>query len=194
VQAGETLGEIAQRLVGEGVRREQAIVALFRANPQAFIAGNLNLVRAGAVLRIPDRSEIAGLDLAESRALMREQIAAWRDMRQPAPQPEAATAEAGAGGGPAGPGGGEAAAQGAPRTADARLEIVPPAAGEGRQAGVRSGIQAGGEGEMLRQERQQAMQLNEEKPAARGAEGAELRAGGADRESLQGAQATRSGL
>src|SRR5690606_19951023 len=80
VRAGETLGAIAQQLVGEGVTREQAIVALFRANPRAFIANNLNLVREGAVLRIPDRDEMAGLDLRESRALMREQIAAWRDM------------------------------------------------------------------------------------------------------------------
>src|SRR5690606_1376528 len=66
VQAGETLGEIAQRLAGDGIRRDQAIVALFRANPEAFIANNLNLVRQGAVLRIPDRSEIAALDLGES--------------------------------------------------------------------------------------------------------------------------------
>src|SRR5690606_26735190 len=42
VQAGETLGQIAGALVGDGVTREQAIVALFRANPQAFIANNLN--------------------------------------------------------------------------------------------------------------------------------------------------------
>src|SRR5690554_3369166 len=166
VQAGETLGAIAQQLVGDGVSREQAIVALFRANPQAFIANNLNLVRQGAVLRIPERSEIAGLDLRESRALMREQIAAWRDMTQPAPQPDAATAattgEAAAGQAPGTPGDADPQSGPPPRTADARLEIVPASGAGGQQAGIRSGIQAGGEGEMLRQDMQNELHQNQE--------------------------------
>lgn len=191
VQAGETLGEIAQQLVGDGIRREQAIVALFRANPQAFISNNLNLVRQGAVLRIPDRSEIAGLDLGESRALMREQIAAWRDMTRPAPQPDAVAAADGAADAAAGADSGEGAAQAgaAPRTAEARLEIVPPSAAGGQQAGVRSGIQAGGEGEMLRQEMQQELLQNRETLAAREAEVLELKARVADLERLQAQQA-----
>ena len=191
VQAGETLGEIAQQLVGEGISREQAIVALFRANPQAFISNNLNLVRQGAVLRIPDRSEIAGLDLRESRALMREQIAAWRDMTRPAPQPDAVAAADGVVDGAAGTDSGEAGPQAgaASRTADARLEIVPPSAAGGQQAGVRSGIQAGGEGEMLRQEMQQELLQNRETLAARESEVSELKARVADLERLQAQQA-----
>lgn len=195
VQAGETLGDIAAGLAGEGVSREQAIVALFRANPQAFIANNLNLVRQGAVLRIPDREEMAGLDPRESRALMREQIAAWRDMTRPAPQPDAAVADAdadaGAVGGDADQGAASApaAADPAARSADARLEIVPPTSGDGRQAGIRSGIQAGGEGEMLRQELQQELHQNQETLAARDAEVAELKARVADLERLQAQQA-----
>ena len=193
VKEGETLGEIAATLAGDGVSREQAIVGLFRANPQAFIADNLNLMRRGAVLRIPDRADIAALDQREARALMREQIAAWRDMTRPAPQPDAAVADAAA---PVGEGaeqgqatGDAAAADTARRTADARLEIVPPSAGDGRQAGIRSGIQAGGEGEMLRQELQQELQQNQETLAARDAEVAELKARVADLERLQAQQA-----
>lgn len=193
VKEGETLGEIAAALAGDGISREQAIVALFRANPQAFIADNLNLMRRGAVLRIPDRGDIAALDQREARALMREQIAAWRDMTRPAPQPDAAVADAAA---PVGEGAGQgqatdgaAAADPARRTADARLEIVPPSAGDGRQAGIRSGIQAGGEGEMLRQELQQELHQNQETLAARDAEVAELKARVADLERLQAQQA-----
>lgn len=193
VKEGETLGEIAAALAGDGISREQAIVALFRANPQAFIADNLNLMRRGAVLRIPDRGDFAALDQREARALMREQIAAWRDMTRPAPQPDAAVADAAA---PVGEGAGQgqatdgaAAADPARRTADARLEIVPPSAGDGRQAGIRSGIQAGGEGEMLRQELQQELQQNQETLAARDAEVAELKARVADLERLQAQQA-----
>ncbi|GGK04260.1 hypothetical protein GCM10011394_11550 [Luteimonas terricola] len=191
VQAGETLGAIAQELVGDGISREQAIVALFRANPQAFIANNLNLVRQGAVLRIPDRSEIAGLDLRESRALMREQIAAWRDMTRAAPQPDTATAAGEGAAGQAADATGDGGPQPdpAPRTADARLEIVPPSAAGGQQAGIRSGIQAGGEGEMLRQDMQQELHQNQETLAAREAEVAELKARVADLERLQAQQA-----
>ena len=195
VKEGETLGEIAAALAGDGISREQAIVALFRANPQAFIADNLNLMRRGAVLRIPDRADIAALDQREARALMREQIAAWRDMTRPAPQPDAAVADAaapvgeGAGAGQGQATDGAAAADPARRTGDARLEIVPPSAGDGRQAGIRSGIQAGGEGEMLRQELQQELQQNQETLAARDAEVAELKARVADLERLQAQQA-----
>ncbi|MBJ6984464.1 FimV/HubP family polar landmark protein [Luteimonas sp. MC1750] len=191
VRAGETLGAIADGLAGDGVSREQAIVALFRANPQAFIAGNLNLMRQGAVLRIPDRGEIAALDPRESRALMREQIAAWRDMTRPAPQPDAAQpgADEATAAAPVARQEEPAAATPAQRTADARLEIVPPSAGDGQQAGIRSGIQAGGEGEMLRQELQQELQQRQETLAARDAEVAELRARVADLERLQAQQA-----
>ncbi|WP_449283991.1 type IV pilus assembly protein FimV [Luteimonas yanweni] len=195
VKAGETIGAIAGQLAGDGITREQAIVALFRANPEAFIANNLNLVREGAVLRIPERSEIAGLDLRESRALMREQVAAWRDMTRPAPQPEAAadaTTSAttpGAAPAQAGEGGAAPGADVAARTADARLEIVPPSAAGGQQAGIRSGIQAGGEGEMLRQELQQELHQNQETLAAREAEVDELKARVADLERLQAQQA-----
>src|SRR5690606_579896 len=163
--------------------------------------------REGAVLRVPAREEMAGVELRESRALLREQIAAWREMTQPAPQPEAglaagsgsaagtATADAGT---PNAAAAGESVAA-APATtpaaaaapaADARLEIVPPSASDGRQAGTRSGIQAGGEGEMLRQELQQ----NQETSAAREAEAAELKAPVADLERLQAQQTQLSSV
>src|SRR5690606_16055280 len=77
----------------------------------------------------------------------------------------------------------------APRTADARLEIVPATAAGGQQAGIRSGIQAGGEGEMLRQDMQHELHQNQETLAAREAEVAELKARVADLERLQAQQA-----
>ncbi|WP_343225039.1 FimV/HubP family polar landmark protein [Luteimonas sp. MC1828] len=188
VQAGETLGVIAQALVGDGVSREQAIVALFRANPAAFIGGNLNLIRKGAVLRMPSRDEVAGQDMAEARAVLREQVAQWRDMRRPAPQPVAAAADAAPVAAQAPGEGASATRTAAAQAPGARLEIVPPAASGGQQAGVRSGIQAGGEGEMLRQELQQEVLQGRETLAAREAEVAELKARVADLERLQAQQ------
>ena len=53
VRRGETLSRIAERYLVDGVTRNQLVVALFEANPHAF-DGNLNRLREGAELRIPD--------------------------------------------------------------------------------------------------------------------------------------------
>lgn len=66
----------------------QMMIALFRANPDAFINDNLNLVRAGAVLRIPDRLEITGLPADDARALFSGQVTEWERMRAQAVPPD----------------------------------------------------------------------------------------------------------
>jgi pilus assembly protein FimV len=177
VKAGDTLGKIAAGLRPEGATLDQTMVALLRANPEAFIGGNLNLVRQGVVLRMPPAAEMSQYGAAEATAVVREQIAQWREMRRPAPQPEAVAGDNAAPVPAATPG----AAGSAPRVADARLEITPPSPGGAARAGTRSGIEAGGEGEMLRQELQQT----KESLAARDAEVAELKARVADLEKLQ---------
>jgi pilus assembly protein FimV len=51
VQRGDTAGSIARAHAIDGVSLDQMLVAMLRANPQAFIKGNVNLMRAGAVLQ-----------------------------------------------------------------------------------------------------------------------------------------------
>src|SRR3546814_9740167 len=107
------------------------MLALLRANPDAFIKGNINLVKAGAVLRIPDGSELSEYSAREARAILHEQIAQWREMRKPAEQRAAvpaqdATGDEGADG-----------TAGTPDTADARPHIVPPSGDGARQPGER---------------------------------------------------------
>lgn len=58
IQAGDTLSELALELVGDGVTLNQAMAALFEANPEAFINGSVHLIRQGAQIRIPDRASI----------------------------------------------------------------------------------------------------------------------------------------
>ncbi|NYZ63839.1 hypothetical protein H0E82_13885 [Luteimonas sp. SJ-16] len=174
VQAGQTLSGIAAPIAAEaGISVNQAMLLLLRTNPDAFIGGNLNLVRQGAVLRVPPRDQWNELSAAEANAVVREQVGQWRDMRRPAPQPATPTAETS--GADA-----TAAAGPAPRTAAARLEITPPAS-DSQPAGSQSGIAAGAGGDMLRQELQQA----NESLAARTAEIEELKARLADLEALQ---------
>ncbi|MGO4782051.1 FimV/HubP family polar landmark protein, partial [Lysobacter sp. 2RAB21] len=48
VERGQTLSGIAAGMAGEHTLN-QTMIALLRANPEAFIGGNINRLRAGAV-------------------------------------------------------------------------------------------------------------------------------------------------
>lgn len=183
VQRGDTLSQIAGRMQGEGFTLDQTMIALLRANPDAFIGGNINRLKAGAVLAMPAGDELASVDASQARRMVASQVQQWRDARRAVPQPAleggvVASAATAAGAAAATPGG---SATGAATGADARLEIVPPGASRATQAGTQSGINAGGEGEMLRQELQQ----NQETIAAREAEVTELKSRIAELEQLQ---------
>ncbi|MCG6966517.1 MAG: hypothetical protein LJE59_08400 [Chromatiaceae bacterium] len=67
VQRGETLWPIAEKLKPAGITTRQMAMALLRANPEAFINGNINLLRAGVTLTIPPRGFIEELDPAAAR-------------------------------------------------------------------------------------------------------------------------------
>jgi len=180
VRRGDTLSEIAGRMEGQA-SLDQAMIALLRANPDAFIDGNINLLRAGAVLDVPQGDELASVDSAEARRLVAQHVQQWRDARRAVPQPALEGAAASAAAVPVGGAQGNNATAGGTASADARLEIVPPEAARGAQAGNQSGIQSGGEGQMLRQELQQT----QETVAAREAEVQELKSRVAELEQLQ---------
>lgn len=57
VNTGDTASEIAVRNLPESVSLDQMLVAMAKANPSAFIEGNVNLVRAGSSLRMPSANE-----------------------------------------------------------------------------------------------------------------------------------------
>lgn len=183
VQRGQTLSQIARGFLnngaGQGYNLDQTMLALLRANPEAFINGNINRLKQGAVLRVPQSAELAQLGEAEAAALVRDQMAQWRQARRPIPQPVETTASPLA---PAPP----RAAPAAPRVAEARLEIAPPDASAATRAGTQSGIDAEGEGDMLANEQ---LTLTKEELAARESEVQELRAQVAELEGLKQQQA-----
>ena len=53
VKAGDSAGRIAAQHKPESVSLDQMLVALLRGNPDAFIGGNINRVKSGAVLDLP---------------------------------------------------------------------------------------------------------------------------------------------
>lgn len=78
VKRGETLWPIAKRLKPAGVTTRQMAMALLRANPQAFIGGNVNRLRAGARLEVPPRGFIEEMDAATARAEFSRQVKRWQ--------------------------------------------------------------------------------------------------------------------
>lgn len=205
VKAGETLSKIASELDrARDYSLDQTMLALLRANPDAFLNDNINLLRQGAVLRVPDGDARGSIAADEARLLVREQMQQWRQASRPVLQPEAAVAGNGTTRGaaadndtaskttaapaetakPASPRPAAAKPAEAPRQAQARLEIVP-AAVPGKATGTRSGTNAGGEGSML----QQQLRQRDEDLAARKAEIDDLKERVAELENLKEQQA-----
>ncbi|HEY5756025.1 MAG TPA: FimV/HubP family polar landmark protein [Steroidobacter sp.] len=78
VQRNDTLSKIASA-ANPGNRRvnNRTMIALFRANPQAFSGNNINRLRAGSVLRIPELSEIEAIPNDEAASEVARQAAEW---------------------------------------------------------------------------------------------------------------------
>jgi pilus assembly protein FimV len=176
VQRGQTLSQIAGSLAREqGVNRDQAMIALLRANPEAFIRGNVNLLKQGAVLRTPGADGVAQIDAQQAAAIVREHTAQWRQSRTAIPQP----ADSGVAAAPAPATATPASRQGA------RLEIAPAVAAAGTTAGTTTGTAAGTEGDMLANEQ---LRQAKEDVATRDAEIQELRERVAELEKLKAQQ------
>ncbi|MCH8619057.1 FimV/HubP family polar landmark protein [Undibacterium sp. TS12] len=58
IRAGDTLSKIAGSHRAEGVSLDQMLVSLYRANPQAFVGNNMNRLRSGQILTIPDADSV----------------------------------------------------------------------------------------------------------------------------------------
>lgn len=72
VKPGDTLAQIAARVKPQNVSLDQAIVAIYRANPRAFF-GSVHQLRAGATLSLPDEQAMTGVDAVEARTQIRAQ-------------------------------------------------------------------------------------------------------------------------
>lgn len=81
VHKGDTMFAIGRRHAVDGVSIYQLMLALQRANPQAFIHQNINLVRAGASLSVPDVADMLSISDAEARRQFVAQTAAFDRMR-----------------------------------------------------------------------------------------------------------------
>ena len=67
VKEGDTLADIANRTRDNTVSLDQMLIALYRANPDAFIGDNINRLRAGRVLSVPDAAAAGAVNKGEAR-------------------------------------------------------------------------------------------------------------------------------
>jgi pilus assembly protein FimV len=70
VKYGETLSELAQDYRPEGVSLDQMLVALYQANPQAFMGENMNRLKSGAVLKLPGAEATRAVPPVPARELI----------------------------------------------------------------------------------------------------------------------------
>lgn len=95
VRRNETLWEIAKRTrPGNDISIDQMMHALLRENPQAFMNNNINRLKAGVTLDIPDRNTINAITASEALAESRRQEQEWKAGQQAATQeskPQSAT-------------------------------------------------------------------------------------------------------
>ena len=82
VQRGDTAGKIAGAYKSADVSLDQMLVALLLSNPDAFIGGNVNRIKAGAVLDLPSAAEASAILPAEAKRTITAQSRDFGAYRQ----------------------------------------------------------------------------------------------------------------
>nr|WP_314487289.1 FimV/HubP family polar landmark protein [uncultured Pseudomonas sp.] len=83
----DTLWEIAAKAANGG-SVQQTMLAIQALNPDAFINGNINRLKTGQVLRLPDASQSVQLPQAKALGEVASQNADWRNGRRTVPLPQ----------------------------------------------------------------------------------------------------------
>ena len=164
----DTLWGIAKSVRHDGASMQQAMISLFRANPQAFADNNINNLKVGQIIRVPKRDDMLATSRREAQQVYSEHLNAWQAGRAPVPAAEAPT-----------PAAAEQAEPAAEQAAEAELKIATARPeGEG-EAGPAEGAAPSEALDKL----QQDLILAQEEKASALQEGDELKARVGDLES-----------
>jgi pilus assembly protein FimV len=82
VKRGDTLSKIANANKSDGISLQQMLIALYRSNTDAFDGNNINRLRAGKILNIPDQHAAASVDQADATRLVIAQAADFNEYRR----------------------------------------------------------------------------------------------------------------
>ncbi len=81
VKSGDTLGGIAARTKPSSASLDQILVALFQANPNAFVGNNMNRLLAGRTLTIPSQADVEAISPTDARSEVVAQSADFAQYR-----------------------------------------------------------------------------------------------------------------
>ncbi len=82
VQAGDTAGRLAAAHRPANVSLDQMLVAMLRSNPNAFIGGNVNRIKAGAVVDLPTAAQAEAVPQSEARQTIAAQSRDFNEFRR----------------------------------------------------------------------------------------------------------------
>jgi len=81
VKAGDTLSGIALANPIAGADLYQMLWALYQANSQAFFSQNMNLLKVGVTLALPDAQTVRAIDPKTAREMYQKHLNAFKDLR-----------------------------------------------------------------------------------------------------------------
>ena len=82
VKPGDSASQIAARSKTSDVSLDQMLVAMLRANPNAFSSGNLNRLRSGAVLDVPTTAQAQAMSATEATQTVLAQSKDFNEFRR----------------------------------------------------------------------------------------------------------------
>ena len=82
VKRGDTLSKIALQAKSPDISLERMLVALYRANADAFEGKNMNRLKTGKILRMPQEADLNNVAQAEAVKEMHAQTVDWHAYRQ----------------------------------------------------------------------------------------------------------------
>jgi len=83
VRRGETLWSISKKVLRDPkVSIQQAALAIYRHNPDAFYDDNLNNIRSGKILRMPARAAVEVLSREQAHVEFQQQFDAWQEHKR----------------------------------------------------------------------------------------------------------------
>lgn len=85
IHRDDTLWRIASQARPPGTSVNQTMLDIQRLNPDAFIDGNINLIKAGYIIYLPTAAEISSVDSSRAQAEVSQQNQAWREDRTAEP-------------------------------------------------------------------------------------------------------------
>jgi pilus assembly protein FimV len=79
IHRDDTLWDIASSARPAGTSVSQTMLDIQRMNPDAFLGGNINRIKAGYIIYLPDENDISSANLSQALAEVSEQNDAWRE-------------------------------------------------------------------------------------------------------------------